>query len=194
MKGNRLTWNGRSLRERSEHGQPREPATYGTSSVTRFRFLETQKIVIAADVVRLLVWPRREHEADGAGGEVDDLTPDAGIEIKAEGRAVQRHRAARPPIVDNDVERSETGDDQLLKLAMRVAAASLPARHVVKVVDALQRERNVLLRFDVTDVSARSLNARQFDHTAVIDRRRGRVDIGRRHRCRGNSRSHHTVP
>src|SRR3954452_9771586 len=139
----------------------RRARTAWTSSATRFRLLETQKIVIAADVVRLVVRRRREHETDRAGGEVDDLAPDAGIKIKAEVRAVQRHRAALPAIVEHDVECTETGDDQLLKLAVRVAAASLPAGHVVKVVDALQREGNGLLRFDVTDVSARSRNARQ---------------------------------
>ena len=45
-----------------------------------------------------------------------------------------------PSVVQNDIETARDGDNELLQLLVRMAAALAPARDVVKIIDAFNRK------------------------------------------------------
>src|SRR5438105_12856144 len=91
---------------------------------------DLQEVVVAADVLRLVVGKGRQHQADGPGGEVDELAPDQLREEQPDGGLVQLDRAALTAVVQHDTERAHDRDVYLLELPVRVAP-SVSARHDV---------------------------------------------------------------
>jgi hypothetical protein len=65
------------------------------------------------------------------------------------------------PVVDDHVEAARRGDDQLLELAVRVAAARLAAGDVVEVVDPVEAERDLGAGLDERQVPARVRDSRE---------------------------------
>lgn len=66
----------------------------------------------------------------------------------------------------DDVEAAGHGDDELVEIFVGVAAAFGASGDVVKVVDALDFERDVTGAFDEREIAARIVDAREVDDAA----------------------------
>lgn len=76
-----------------------------------------------ADVVGFGVAFGGEDEADGAGGEVVEGSPDAWDDVKSLVGAVEENCALYFAVVEGDGEAAGGGDDELAEVAVGVAAA-----------------------------------------------------------------------
>jgi len=109
---------------------------------------------VVSEVVLLLERQRREDEADCAGREVLDLSPDEVRNVEAVVRTVQcRDRPARP-IIEDHVKAPGHGNDDLLERSMSVPCARRTARDVVHVEDALYLEGDVTSALDWGQIAA----------------------------------------
>lgn len=81
------------------------------------------EFVVVADVVGFGIAFGGEDEADGAGGEVVEGSPDAGDDVKSLVGAVEENCALYFAVVEGDGEAAGSGDDELAEVAVGVAAA-----------------------------------------------------------------------
>jgi len=104
-------------------------------------------------VVGLVVVVGCQHEAHGAGIEVDFRSPDRRRNVQALPGPVEVDDRALRPIVQLHVETPRQADQELVLLAVRVRTATGARRHVIEIEHALDRKRRVALAFDERQVA-----------------------------------------
>jgi len=134
-----------------------------------------KKAVVVTEVIRFVVWKRRENQTDGVRGEILEPPPDHRRNVQSVIGAVQRNDFSVCTIVELDVEAPGERDQELLELAVRVTASGFPARDVVDPVDAPDRERDMPLTLDEGEIAACVHDFRKVQGPAGIDRQVHRV-------------------
>lgn len=131
---------------------------------------EFHEFVVVADVVGFGVDVGGEDEADGAGGEIVEGSPDAGDDVESLIGAVEEKGALDFAVVEGDGEAAGGGYDELAEVAVGVAAAGFAAGDVVEIIGALDVEGHCEVVFDDAEVAfAVAVMAAELYHGAVVD-------------------------
>ena len=133
----------------------------------RRRVLSVQKILVRTVVVIFVVTVGRQNKAYRARRKIVDLTPDHPGNVDAVIATVEMKGPALAAVINVEIERTRHGDDQLLQLLVGMTAAFCAAGNVVKIIDALNVEGDVIVTFDKGQIPPRIIDTWKVNDSAV---------------------------
>lgn len=71
-------------------------------------------------------------------------------------------------IIQGDIKTTRHGDNKLMQILVRMPAALGPARHIIHMVDALNREWDLIITFNKCEVAMRVMDFRQLNNSAMF--------------------------
>lgn len=140
------------------------------TSASGWIMLFFDEFVVVADVVGFGVDVGGEDEADGAGGEVVEGSPDTGDDVESLVGAVEEKCALDFAVVEGYGEAARGGYNELAEVAVGVAAAGFAAGDVVEIIGAFDVEGHCQSVFHYAEVAfAVAVMAAELYHGAVVD-------------------------
>src|SRR5215213_8184200 len=120
-------------------------------------------------IIVLVVKIRSQNHTDRAARKIVYVAPYHRADVKPLIRAIQMKTLFLKAVVEHDVKAARHRDDKLLQFPVPVTGALGSARHVVKIINALDFKRNMPVALDKSQIPARVCNHRQINQSTLFN-------------------------